>query len=122
MLKVPLSGNADAIVARIKLGPWEALTDGRAAKNAADSRRFVVAGLAAALHQPPGDHGHVVVVVSGPLDSRHRKYPMAYWEDLAGLARKTKPSTGRGTKPTAIMSSTPAGRFKRQGSNLFELD
>ncbi len=89
-LKIPLSGNADAIVARIKLGPWEALTDGLAAKNAADNGKFVIGGLAAASHQPPRDHGHVVVVVSGPLDSTHHRYPTAYWGSLGSIGKENQ--------------------------------
>ena len=34
----------------------------------------------------PVGHGHVVVVVSGPL--AHKVYPTAYWGRLGGVGRK----------------------------------
>ncbi len=59
---------------------WTPLTpgDGAAAKNQADAGLLVIAGLKGADQANPDPHGHVVVVVSGPLD---RQYPTAYWSN-----------------------------------------
>ena len=59
---------------------WVALDDGLAAKFQASQGYFVVAGLKA------NPHGHVVVVVDGPLV--RGKYPTAYWGSLGGVGKK----------------------------------
>lgn len=75
--------NADAIVQRmIDSADWTPLVDGVDAKNKADAGRYVIAGLKGADHIPPRAHGHVAVVVSGPLASG--RYPTAYWGSLGG--------------------------------------
>lgn len=82
------AGNADAIINAL-LGPiWTRLSDGTAAKQAADTGDFVLAGLKAAKHNPPRANGHVAIVVMGPLDSTHNKYPTAYWGSLGSVGRK----------------------------------
>ena len=81
-LGVPLEGMANDIVDQIQAAPWTALADGIAAKNQADAGSFVVGGL------KDNPHGHVVVVVQGPLDTAHQKYPTAYWGSLAGKPGK----------------------------------
>lgn len=53
---------------------------GAGARAKALAGKFVVGGLKAA------GHGHVVVVVAGPLS--HGKYPTAYWGSLGGIAKK----------------------------------
>lgn len=65
---------------------WNALTpgDGVAAKAQADAGSFVIAGLKGADQISPDPRGHVVVVVTGPLDSTHHEYPTAYWGSLGG--------------------------------------
>jgi hypothetical protein len=74
--------DADQIVQRMRDANWMRLSDGVAAKTKADSGAYVIAGLKGADHNPPHDHGHVAVVVSGPLASG--KYPTGYWGSLGG--------------------------------------
>lgn len=63
--------------------------DGRGAKEAADDGDFVVAGLSGAKIDLPKAHGHVIVIVSGPLaDSA---YPTAYWGTLGGGGERKIP-------------------------------
>jgi len=79
-LGITLTGMADDIVDEIQTAPWTTLADGIAAKAQADSGWFVVGGL------KDTPHGHVVVVVQGPL--AHGKYPTAYWGRLGGTGMK----------------------------------
>jgi hypothetical protein len=78
--------DADAIVQRLRdaatAGDWAKLIDGPDAKAKADAGQYVIAGLKGADHNPPRVHGHVVVVVSGPL--ANGKYPTGYWGSLDG--------------------------------------
>jgi len=71
-------------------GDWVALSpgDGAAAKARADAGWLVVAGLKGSDQVIPDAHGHVVIVVSGPLDAAHDQYPTAYWGSLAGHPAK----------------------------------
>lgn len=48
----------------------------------------MVAGLNGEDHQPPRSHGHVVIVITGPL--AHDKYPSAYWGTLGATGRKNQ--------------------------------
>ena len=73
---VLIAGNANAIVSMLDIG--ERLADGPSAKRAAGAGHLVIAGL-----QAPG-HGHVVVVVDGPLD-RRGMYPYAFWGQYRGM-------------------------------------
>jgi hypothetical protein len=50
----------------------------------------VIAGLKGADQAKPDPHGHVVVVVSGPLDPSHGKYPTAYWGRLGSVGAKAQ--------------------------------
>ena len=82
--------NADSIVEKLSAASdWTALTagDGVTAKAQADAGLFVIAGLKGADQSQPDAHGHVVVVVSGPLD---RQYPTAYWGQLGGVGAEAK--------------------------------
>jgi hypothetical protein len=79
-LGIVMTGMADDIVDEIQTAPWTALADGVAAKAQADLGFFVIGGL------KDTPHGHVVVVVQGPL--AHGKYPTAYWGRLGGTGRK----------------------------------
>jgi hypothetical protein len=82
-----LAAPADAIVDTITSSPdWRVLQDGVEAKQAADAGQFVIAGLRGAEHNPPRDHGHVVVVVSGGL--AQGKYPTGYWGSLGSTPYK----------------------------------
>jgi hypothetical protein len=86
---VTLTGQANDIVDQITSQPeWQQLNDGVAAKQAADNGQLVIAGLRGSEQTPPEDHGHVVVVVSGPL--ANNKYPSAYWGRLGGVGEKNK--------------------------------
>lgn len=67
-LGIVMTGMADDIVDEIQTAPWTALADGVAAKAQADLGFFVIGGL------KDTPHGHVVVVVQGPLaPRRHRR-------------------------------------------------
>jgi hypothetical protein len=88
-LGVPLQGLADAIVQTLRTGPgWTPLPDGLAAAKSAHDGKLVIAGLKGFEDRPPRLHGHVVVVVDGPLDDN--AYPSAYWGELGGLGQKDK--------------------------------
>jgi hypothetical protein len=89
-LGIKLTGQADDIVGEIHGGNWTLLPNGIAAKQKADAGGFVIGGLKGADNVPPQDHGHVVVVVSGPLDSTYGKYPTAYWGRLNGVGEENK--------------------------------
>jgi hypothetical protein len=82
-LGLPLQGLANAIVELIESdGGWEPLADGVAAAEAAESGKFVIGGLRGSDQANPNPHGHVVVVVGGPL--ARNAYPSAYWGRLGG--------------------------------------
>jgi hypothetical protein len=84
-----LTGQANAIVDQITSQPeWQQLSGGAAAKDAADDGQLVVAGLRGSEQGTPEEHGHVVIVVSGPL--ANGKYPSAYWGRLGGVGEKDK--------------------------------
>jgi hypothetical protein len=86
-LGVTLSGMANDIVGEIRQAPWSPVADGLTAAAQAAQGRFVVAGLNGADQQVPDPaHGHVVVVVQGPL--AHGLYPTAYWGQLGGVGKK----------------------------------
>jgi len=70
-LGIPLAGMANDIVDQIQASAWTVLADGIAAKAQADAGNFVIGGL------KDNPHGHVVVLVQGPLDPVHGKYPTA---------------------------------------------
>lgn len=86
-LGVPLDGLADEIVDTLRAGgDWTKLDNGVAAQTAAASGKLVVAGLKGSEQAQPASHGHVVVVVDGPL--AHGAYPSAYWGQLGGVGQK----------------------------------
>ena len=70
----------------IQAAPWSRLADGRTAAQAAAEGRLVIAGLKGAEQSVPDAHGHVVVVVQGPL--AHDLYPTAYWGRLGSVGKK----------------------------------
>jgi hypothetical protein len=78
-LGVTLTGQANDIVDQIGRAPWVPLTNGVDAA-AKSGLGLVVAGL------KDNPHGHVVVVVPGPL--AHGAYPTAYWGQLGGVGKK----------------------------------
>ena len=79
-LGIVVTGMANDLVDEIQASPWTLLPDGIAAKAQADAGFFVVAGL------KDTPHGHVVVVVTGPL--AHGKYPTAYWGRFGAVGMK----------------------------------
>jgi hypothetical protein len=82
-LGVTLDGLANAIVDTILSGAeWTPLADGVAASQSAATGRLVIGGLKGSEQSNPDPHGHVVIVVAGPL--AHGKYPSAYWGRLGG--------------------------------------
>jgi hypothetical protein len=88
-LKVPLAGLANQIVDTIRTDPkWTRLPDGVAANQAAADGKLVIGGLKGSEQANPDEHGHVVVVVEGPLN--RDKYPSAYWGRLGGVGEKDK--------------------------------
>lgn len=87
-LGITLTGDANGIVDEICGAGWERLPDGVAASQAAAAGRLVIAGLKGNEQGVPSAHGHVVVVVSGPLADG--KYPSAYWGRLGGVGDENK--------------------------------
>jgi hypothetical protein len=84
---VLLSGVADDIVDTISGAGWEHLgKSGVKAKASADDGNLVIGGLKGQDHDPPRDHGHVVIVVRGSL--ANGKYPTGYWGSLGGVGKK----------------------------------
>jgi hypothetical protein len=85
--------NADSIMDKLRAGSgWSALGvgNGSAAKAQADAGLLVVAGLKGSEQVQPDPHGHVVVVVTGPLDPAHGQYPTAYWGRLGSVGAKNQ--------------------------------
>jgi hypothetical protein len=85
---VTLSGQANDIVDQISGSGWEKITSGPKAAEAAAAGKLVIGALKGSDMTPPEAHGHVVVVVQGPL--AHGKYPSAYWGKLGGVGEKNK--------------------------------
>jgi hypothetical protein len=75
-----VTGQANDIVDQMATLPWKPLASGKDAKAQADLGYLVLGGLKAT------SNGHVVVVVSGPLN--RDKYPTAYWGKLGGEGKK----------------------------------
>jgi formylmethanofuran dehydrogenase subunit C len=73
---ITLHGNADQILGQTSGAGWRRLgNDGVAAGAAAANGDLVVGGMTS--EALGGAHGHVVIVVKGPLN--RDKYPTAYW-------------------------------------------
>jgi hypothetical protein len=89
-LGVTLAGLADQIVGVLRAGQdgWTLLPNGTAAAAAAAAGQLVIGGLKGSEQAHPDAHGHVVVVVEGPL--AHNAYPTAYWGSLGGNPAKDK--------------------------------
>ncbi len=88
-LGVPLQGLANDIVDTLRAGGnWTPLTDGVAAQKAASAGKLVIGGLKGSEQAKPDVHGHIVVVVDGPL--AHGAYPSAYWGSLGGAPGRDK--------------------------------
>jgi hypothetical protein len=88
-LGVQMSGLADQMVDAIRdENAWRPLPNGIAAAQSAADRKLVIGGLKGSEQTNPDRHGHVVVVVTGPL--AHDAYPSAYWGKLGGVGAKNK--------------------------------
>jgi hypothetical protein len=88
-LGVTIDGMANDIVDTLRAGgAWVKLADGRAALASAQAGQLVVAGLRGDEQAAPKAHGHVVVVVDGPL--ARDLYPSAYWGQLGGTGAQDK--------------------------------
>jgi hypothetical protein len=88
-LGVDLEGQADQIVDTIRYANgWTRLPDGIAAAQNAAAGELVIAGLKGSEQAKPDLHGHVVVVVAGPLADG--QYPSAYWGRLGSGGRKDR--------------------------------
>jgi hypothetical protein len=85
---VTLTGQANDIADQIKGSDWEKIDDGVKAAAAAAAGKLVIGALKGSEMTPPATHGHVVVVVRGPL--AHGKYPSAYWGKLNAVGEKNK--------------------------------
>lgn len=89
--KIVLTGQADHIVDQMQEAGWTHLKNGKEAKEKADAGWLVIAGLKSKDHDPARNNGHVAIVVKGPLDATHKKYPMGYWGSSGGAAQANKP-------------------------------
>jgi len=88
---ITMTGQADDLVDFLtSSSDWTAIVDGTgaAAKEKADQSFLVMGGLKSSELTPPRANGHVVIVVSGPLDSINNKYPLGYWGVLNGVGEK----------------------------------
>jgi len=84
-LGVQLHGLANDIVDTIRGGNgWTPLRNGAAAADSAAAGRLVIGGLKGSEQTHRDPHGHVVVVVTGPLDPTHDAYAKAYGGELGG--------------------------------------
>ena len=66
----------------------EAPANGIGAAESAAAGKLVIGGLKGSEQTNPDPHGHVVIVVAGPL--AHDAYPSAYWGRLGGGGAKDK--------------------------------
>jgi hypothetical protein len=86
-LGISLNGQANDIVDHLRAdASWRLLDGGHAAASSASAGALVVGGLRGDQQFKPSNHGHVVVVVAGPL--AHDRYPSAYWGRLGGGGAK----------------------------------
>ncbi len=86
-LEVTIEGSANEIVDMIRSErEWRPLSDGVAAAQSAAAGKLVVGGLRGEEQFQHSNHGHVVIVVDGPL--AHGRYPSAYWGSLGGQPAK----------------------------------
>lgn len=85
----PIDGNADTIMTNLaRSSAWESIDRATAVASAAQGK-LVIAGLKSSEHTGMTSHGHVVIVVDGPL--YHDTYPLV-WGGSIGSAQS------RGTK------------------------
>ncbi len=86
---VPLAGDANAIADLVRTAPdgWQKLSGGAEAAAVARNH-LVIGGLRGEQQAVPDVHGHVVVVIDGPID--RGRYPSAWWGSLRGSPGKNQ--------------------------------
>jgi hypothetical protein len=90
-MDVTLLGLANDIVETIRTSDgWRPLPNGAAAAQSAGAGKLVIGGLKGSEQKNRSEHGHVVVVVAGPLDPTHHAYPKAYWGRLGGVGAENQ--------------------------------
>jgi hypothetical protein len=88
-LRVTLQGLANDIVDEVRRdAEWTRLANGVEAAREAAAGKLVIGGLRGDEQTHPDEHGHVVIVVDGPL--AHDKYPSAYWGKLHGGGKENQ--------------------------------
>jgi hypothetical protein len=88
-LGVTINGLANEIVDTIRSSTeWRAVPDGTTAAARAAAGQLVIGGMRGDEQFEHSNHGHVVVVVDGPL--AHGRYPTAYWGRLGGEGSKNE--------------------------------
>ena len=88
-LSVPLQGLADQIYQTIIGGNGWTVTTGAAGAQQASMGHFTLGALMGSMQAHPNAHGHVVVVVQGPLN--RGSYPTAAWGALNGTPSGSTP-------------------------------
>jgi hypothetical protein len=83
---LPHSGLANDIVDAFSRSPWHAIESAAIAERLAEDESKLVLG-----GRKEAGHGHVVIVVPGPLN--RGKYPTAYWGSLDHPERSGKYAT-----------------------------
>src|ERR1700690_483070 len=90
-LGLNLEGNADALVDPFRRD-WRTLDTLPQVVHEVGSGRLVVAGLRSDEHKPKRQHGHVVVIVAGPL--YYGKYPRCWGGGIGSAQSKETKSVG----------------------------
>jgi hypothetical protein len=109
--RVSLHGTADEILGQITGPGWKQLgNDGVAAGAAAAAGDLVIGGMTS--QALGGEHGHIVIVVSGQLN--RGKYPRAYWgsenpriRDDGGLGKTINFSFNKEDRDKVVDASHP---------------
>jgi hypothetical protein len=86
-----LSGNADTLIDTFRRS-WRELDSIALVLQEVRAGRFVVAGLKSDDHTPKRQHGHVVVIVDGPL--YRGKYPRCWCGSIGAAQSKGTKSIG----------------------------
>lgn len=91
---ITLVGDANHLAEALETR-WASASSPREAGRLAGLGKFVIAAKA----EPKGRHGHVAIIVKGPLS--HGEYPPGYWGSLGGVAGRNIPIT-RAWSKTAL--------------------
>jgi len=90
-VSLPQTADADGIVDEIN-SKWIKLDSGKEAAQQASYGTFVLAGLRSTDHSPKRAHGHIVVIVDGPL--YHQEYPKCWGGSTGGFTCQGDKSVG----------------------------